>query len=129
MFAVAQSAMLTHSEAAMLVVWNAQNNLLSVPVADRAYWPAGSVTASTVPFVSSSTGSSVPVLPVGIAVGAVVLLGLVLLFFLLARARKRKSQPGHIKPNSIQAMSVRFCTFRSYEYFILITRYCSHIYS
>ena len=102
MFAVAQSAMLTHSEAALLVVWNAQNNLLSVPVADRAYWPAGSIAASTIPFASSSAGSSVPGLPVGIAIGAVVLLGLVLLFF-LARARKRKTQP---KTGSILATSV-----------------------
>ena len=95
--------MLTHSEAALLVVWNAQNNLLSVPVADRAYWPAGSVMiSSTIQRASSSTGSSVPVLPVGIAVGAVVLLGLVLLFF-LARARKRKTQP---KTGSILATSV-----------------------
>ena len=91
------SAVLTHEEAASLLVWYTSNNMLNAKVSDRVFWAIpGSASATTVALSvnampSASTGSSlsstsVPIVA-GIAVGICIA---ALLVVIIVRRRHRR---------------------------------------
>jgi hypothetical protein len=100
---------MTHSETAQLVVWRAQNGILSVPVADRAFWPEGGITVTNV-FQSSQATVPSLAMPIGVVAGVLVLAGLILL---VRRRIKSKAPSKPVRPriNSIQAMTMTVSTF------------------
>eukprot|EP00047_Mylnosiga_fluctuans_P018401 m.70528 g.70528 ORF g.70528 m.70528 type:complete len:934 (-) comp7598_c2_seq1:212-3013(-) len=100
----AQSAM-THEEMAQLIVFSADNNMLTVPVADRTFWAipssASSTTRPIAPASASSSGDSTSFMVIGIVIAAI--LAVVIIALLVHRSRVRHANK--MEQNALKIMS------------------------